>query len=144
MPHEDAPTPDRRPHRQPRPTALALAEASESAGVEKINAVVDDTQTASTPAAPSRDTAEHGNRDGWVIQVASTDSKALARAFLEKTVKKAPQVLADASPFTSTFQKGGNTYYRARFSGFASKDKAWNACTALKRRRISCYAIAAE
>ena len=151
MDQDDIPTPDKRPHRQPRPSALALAEAAQSAGVQKINAVIDDVQTASTDeqapakedAAPARDQAAP-EKDGWVIQVASTDSKQQAQAFLEKTVKEAPRVLADASPFTTTFEKNGSTYYRARFGGFSSKGKAWNACTALKRKKIACYAIAAE
>jgi D-alanyl-D-alanine carboxypeptidase len=151
MDQDDIPTPDKRPHRQPQPSALALAEAAQSAGIQKINAVVDDVQTASTDdqetatddAAPAKNDAAPA-KDGWVIQVASTDSKQQAQAFLQKTVKEAPRVLADASPFTTTFEKNGNVYYRARFSGFASKGKAWNACSALKKRKIACYAVAAE
>jgi len=151
MDQDDIPTPDKRPHRQPRPSALALAEAAQSAGIQKINAVVDDVQTASTDeeapakedATPAKDEATPA-QEGWVIQVASTDSKKQAQALLEKTVKEAPRVLADASPFTTTFEKNGNVYYRARFGGFSSKGKAWNACSALKKRKIACYAIAAE
>ncbi|HVW57793.1 MAG TPA: D-alanyl-D-alanine carboxypeptidase family protein [Rhizobiaceae bacterium] len=149
MDRGDIPTPDKRPHRQPQPSALALAEAAQSAGIQKINAVVDDVQTSSTETeAPAKevdakeDTAPAKN--GWVIQVASTDSKTQAQAFLEKTVKEAPRVLADASPFTTTFEKHGNVYYRARFGGFSSKGKAWDACSALKKRKIACYAVAAE
>jgi D-alanyl-D-alanine carboxypeptidase len=140
---DDIPTPDKRPHRQPQPSPLALAEAAQSAGIQKINAAVDSVQTSSTKAeAPARQDTEA--KDGWVIQVASTDSKAQARAVLEKTAKEAPRVLADASPFTATYEKGGTVYYRARFGGFSSKGKAWNACTALKKRKIACYAVAAE
>jgi D-alanyl-D-alanine carboxypeptidase len=143
MDEGDIPTPDRRPHRQPQPSPLALAEAAQSAGIRKINAVVDNVQTSSTEAEAS---AKQGTaaRDGWVIQVASTGSKEQAREVLKKTVKEAPRVLADASPFTATFEKGGTVYYRARFGGFSSKGKAWNACSALKKRKIACYAVSAE
>ncbi|TIT58514.1 MAG: SPOR domain-containing protein, partial [Mesorhizobium sp.] len=64
-----------------------------------------------------------------------------AQAFLDKTTKQAPKVLADASGFTAAFDKGGVTYYRARFGGFGSKDAAWKACTALKKKKIECYAV---
>jgi D-alanyl-D-alanine carboxypeptidase len=40
-----------------------------------------------------------------------------------------------------TFDKGGVTYHRARFGGFNSKAAAWKACTALKRKKIDCYAV---
>jgi D-alanyl-D-alanine carboxypeptidase len=50
-------------------------------------------------------------------------------------------VLADASGFTIAFDKDGVTYYRARFGGFGSKDAAWKACTALKKKKIECYAV---
>jgi D-alanyl-D-alanine carboxypeptidase len=136
---DDIPTPDKRPHRQQGPSALALVEAAQSAGVQKIDSVVDNVETASTATGTTA-----AVRDGWVIQVASTDSKAQAQAVLEKTAKEAPRVLADASPFTTTFEKHGNVYYRARFGGFSSKGKAWNACSALKKRKIACYAVAAE
>ena len=40
-----------------------------------------------------------------------------------------------------TFEKDGVTYYRARFGGFGSKSAAWNACNALKKKKIDCYAV---
>ena len=55
---------------------------------------------------------------GWAIQVASSPKQSEAQAFLDKTSKQAPKVLADASGFTVAFAKGGVTYYRARFGGF--------------------------
>jgi D-alanyl-D-alanine carboxypeptidase len=78
---------------------------------------------------------------GWSIQVASSPSEVEARAFLTRTSRQAGDVLADASPFTATFDKGGVTYYRARYGGFGSKDAAWDACKALKRKKIECYAV---
>jgi D-alanyl-D-alanine carboxypeptidase len=140
LPRHDAPTPDKRPtlvapapstqvlalvSEAPAPTvrpALKVAEAIASKDVDPVN-------TAST--APG----------GWVIQVAATDSESQARAVLDKASKNAPTVLADASPFTAIYQKGGDTYYRARFGGFSSKTQAWDACGALKKRKISCYAV---
>jgi D-alanyl-D-alanine carboxypeptidase len=78
---------------------------------------------------------------GWVIQVAATDSETQARAVLDRASRKAPTLLADASPFTAVYQKGGDTYYRARFGGFSSKAQAWDACGALKKQKMHCYAV---
>ncbi|ESW79111.1 D-alanyl-D-alanine carboxypeptidase [Mesorhizobium sp. LSJC285A00] len=89
---------------------------------------VDPVNTASVPA-------------GWAVQVASSPKQSEAQAFLDKTAKQAPKVLAAASGFTVAFEKDGETYYRARFGGFRSKDAAWNACNALKKKKIACYAV---
>ncbi|MGX7872935.1 SPOR domain-containing protein [Mesorhizobium sp. ORM6] len=92
-----------------------------------------------TPAVDPVNTASMPS--GWAIQVASSPRQSEAQAFLDKTVKQAPRVLADASGFTVAFNKDGATYYRARFGGFGSKDAAWKACTALKKKKIECYAV---
>lgn len=78
---------------------------------------------------------------GWVVQIASSPSRAEAEAILDKTTRQAPGVLARASGFTVQFEKGGITYHRARFGGFGSKVAAWDACAALKKKKISCYAV---
>ncbi|KQU69942.1 D-alanyl-D-alanine carboxypeptidase [Aminobacter sp. DSM 101952] len=116
--------------RKPKDRA-PTAEAIEQAYAEPAPAVaaLDQMKTASVPS-------------GWAIQVASSPSDGEARAILDKTAKRVPQVLADASAYTVPFEKGGVTYFRARFAGFESKDSAWNACNALKKKKIACYAVA--
>lgn len=92
-----------------------------------------------TPAVDPVNTASVPS--GWAVQVASSPKQSEAQAFLDKTAKQAPKILAAASGFTVAFDKDGETYYRARFGGFGSKDAAWNACTALKKKKIACYAV---
>lgn len=95
-----------------------------------------------TPAAPAIDPVKTASvPSGWVVQVASSPTKSGAQSLLDQTAKQAPKILADASGFTVAFDKDGTTYYRARFGGFGSKDAAWKACDALKRKKISCYAV---
>ena len=60
---------------------------------------------------------------------------------LAKTGKQASSILADAAAYTVPFDKDGVTYYRVRFGGFSSKSAAWNACGALKKKKIACYAV---
>ena len=78
---------------------------------------------------------------GWAVQVAASQSEDEARAALARTNARAAAIVADASSYTVTFDKDGVTYYRARFGGFESKNAAWNACNALKKRKIACYAV---
>jgi D-alanyl-D-alanine carboxypeptidase len=94
---------------------------------------------ASPPAVDPVNTASVPS--GWAVQVASSPKQSEAQAFLDKTAKQAPKILASASGFTVAFDKDGETYYRARFGGFGSKDAAWNACNALKKKKITCYAV---
>jgi D-alanyl-D-alanine carboxypeptidase len=104
---------------------------AEPAPKPKALAAVDPVSTSSTGSAPS----------GWAIQVASTPDKGQATSMLAKTGKQAPSILADAAAYTVPFDKGGVTYYRVRFGGFSSKSAAWNACSALKKKKIACYAV---
>jgi D-alanyl-D-alanine carboxypeptidase len=150
LPKHDAPTPDNRPARkelasapdnvQPLKENIPFKMAKASAPAEKIpapvvaaayaepEAAVDPVNTASLPS-------------GWVVQVASSPSKGEAKAILDKTSKQAPRLLADASGFTVPFKKDGVTYFRARFSGFETKDAAWKTCNGLKKHKIQCYAV---
>lgn len=97
---------------------------------EPVDEEIDPVATAAVP------------RGAWAIQVASTPSRDSAMALLDRTRKAAPSTLADSEPFTETFTKGGTVYHRARFGGFTTKTAAWNACGALKKKHIACYAIA--
>ena len=73
---------------------------------------------------------------GWVIQLGATDDESKAKAVLERAGKIVPK----ASPFTEKVTVGGNTLYRARFSGFDESVAAQNACKALKKSGFSCFA----
>lgn len=146
LPTGDAPRPKLRPQAEIPEGSVSIVEVLEGgtaegsidaeeqvvAYAEPIPARMADIDPIRTAAIPSA---------GWAIQVASSPSEVEARAFLTKTNRAAGDVLASASGFTSTFEKGGTTFYRARFGGFENKDTAWKACNALKRKKIECYAV---
>ncbi|EHH11696.1 beta-lactamase, partial [Mesorhizobium amorphae CCNWGS0123] len=115
---------------------VAVAAATEVPAPQVVAAYA---EPAPAPAVDPVNTASVPS--GWAIQVASSPKQSEAQAFLDKTSKQAPKVLADAAGFTVAFDKDGVTYYRARFGGFGSKDAAWNACSALKKKKIACYAV---
>ncbi|BCH24903.1 D-alanyl-D-alanine carboxypeptidase [Mesorhizobium sp. L-8-3] len=146
LPKRNAPTPDSRPElavelataevEAPKASGKSVKVVTEVASVEQGYAEV-----APTPAALDAVQTASTQPSGWVVQIASSPSDAEAKAALAKVSKQAPTILADASGFTSTFDKGGITYYRARFGGFATKTAAWDACGALKKKKIACYAV---
>ena len=120
LPRTDIPVPSSKPVSVATTTSVASASSTP---------LVDPVKTAAVPPAT-----------GWVVQVASMPSRDEAVQFFDRIKGKAGAVLASAEGFTTTFEKDGTLYYRARFGGFAGKDAAWKACSSLKRRKISCYA----
>lgn len=141
LPKHDAPTPDSRPV-PAKPVAVAADETSASdtsvdASEAKAATVAAYAESSQVDPLATASVA----KGAWVVQVASSPSQSQAKAILEKTTKRAPQVLADASSFTVAFDNDGTTYYRARFGGFGSQNAALKACHALKRKKIDCYAV---
>ncbi len=136
-----------RPKPRPEEELTAFADTEEAEVVEQGDAEPDLVEQAYAAPIPARmadidpiSTAAVP-KSGWSIQVASSPSEVEARAFLTRTTRQAGDALADASPYTMTFEKGGVTYSRARFGGFQNKGDAWDACKALKRKKIECYAV---
>ncbi len=111
-----APAP--KPNKQPAPRPAQKVDTS----------TVDPVTTASVPAA------------GWVIQVASMPDETQAKAFLGKVRSRGGSVLSSAHGYTVPFDNKGQTFFRARFAGFAGKAAAQDACATLKKMSIACYA----
>ncbi|MGY6707863.1 MAG: D-alanyl-D-alanine carboxypeptidase [Rhizobiaceae bacterium] len=78
--------------------------------------------------------------EGWAVQVGSLGSEQEAQAFLMRIAKEAGGILSNASGFTEPFTRNGTSYVRARFGGFQSSKEAWDACNALKKKNMDCFA----
>jgi D-alanyl-D-alanine carboxypeptidase len=102
----------------------AIAQSRQAAAVD-----IDEVTTSSTRQA-----------SGWVIQIGASPDKNSAMALLQNAQDKGGNVLNSATPFTVAFSKDGAQVYRARFGGFTDQNKAVNACNALKKKGISCWA----
>ena len=127
-----------------RPAAKAVAKAATKPKETTTTAVLEEAYAAPAPRPSVEvDSVKTASVEpsGWVIQVASSPSKAEAAKALEAAARKAPQVLASASSYTVPYDKDGVTYHRARFAGFDTKAAAWKACSQLKKRDVGCYAI---
>ena len=143
LPKRNAPLPGERPN-ETMVTAYADTPAPAPSPILEAAPVV----AAATPpeVVPQGDidptrTASTVPMSGWAIQVGSMPTDSEAREMLEKAGRSASNLLSRMEPFTETFTKDGRVYHRARFGGFGSKSAAWNACGALKKAGIACYAI---
>jgi hypothetical protein len=80
------------------------------------------------------------NKRKWIIQVGAFQIEADAKQRLIDVQSRAGGLLAGADPFTDKVDKGGTTYYRARF-GFSEEIQAESACKSLKLDSIGCVTI---
>jgi len=77
---------------------------------------------------------------GWVIQLGATDDEGKAKDILDSARGRFGKLLGKASPYTEKVNAKGNTLYRARFSGFKESNDAEQACKALKKGGLNCFA----
>jgi D-alanyl-D-alanine carboxypeptidase len=119
------------PAKKPHQVVVPLTSEEDGSATE-----VDPQTTAAVAAEP-----EPTGNGVWVIQIAAADSEAGAMKILDGAKAKGGKALSYATPFTQEVQKGTATLYRARFKGFDTKVAAWNACKALKKSNIGCYAL---
>jgi D-alanyl-D-alanine carboxypeptidase len=136
LPKKGAPVPGSRPLVDVGKAAEIIEETTEPATVHAYAA-----PASALPDIDPMPTASTGVPDGWAVQVGSSPKESEARKTLARVAGAAPKAVAKASPYTVTFDKDGITYHRARFGGFSSKTAAWNACDALKKKKIDCYAV---
>jgi D-alanyl-D-alanine carboxypeptidase len=116
-------------------TETAIVEQAYAAPEPRPSVELDSVATATISNSASSEPS------GWVIQIASSPSKAEAAKALDAVKNKASALLASASSYTVPFEKGGVIYHRARFGGFDSKTVAMKTCTQLKKKKIACYAV---
>jgi D-alanyl-D-alanine carboxypeptidase len=126
-----APTP------QPTPPAVTAAVAA-PASSEPAETASEPAKTVMAQTAPALPKAQP--RSGWIIQVGAYHAEQEAKQRLSAAQSKASKILTGADPFTETIDKGGTTYYRARFAGL-DKDKAEAACKYLKRNDFDCVTL---
>ena len=119
----------------PTPAPEYIPERTENVVARRTGrSTVDDVTTASTRAAASV------TPSGWVIQIGVSPNPKMAQDLLQNAQDKGGKVLRSAKPFTVAFNNNGEQIYRARFGGFDDQKTAVDACNALKKKGISCWA----
>jgi D-alanyl-D-alanine carboxypeptidase len=134
-----APKPDAAPTRAPamaakaEPPAAPVAPAIAAPAASPAKAAM----AAARPASPAAKPQHH---PGWMIQVGAFPAEQAAKQRLSTVQSKATKILTGAEPFTETVDKGGTTFYRARFAGL-DKETAEAACKYLKKNDVECVTI---
>ncbi|WP_183747090.1 SPOR domain-containing protein [Rhizobium sp. BK196] len=111
---------------------------------EQGDTSVDELTTASTKAAPAKEVAarEMPQPSGWVVQIGVSSNRETAMDLLANAKAKGGKALSSAKPFAVAYGNGGDQIYRARFGGFDEQRDAVNACKALKKAGVKCWAAA--
>ncbi len=80
----------------------------------------------------------------WQIQIAAATSAEAAMDLLSDARTKVGGVLTTLDTYTEAVTRNGTTFYRARFTGFESKDEARTACEKLVKNRYDCVLMPAR
>lgn len=115
------------------PSATASAELVASPATRF--APVDPQHTASTSVATDRK---------WQIQIAAATSAQAAMDLLSQAREKVGSPLQNLDTYTEMVTRNGVTFYRARFTGFETKEEARIACDKLVRQRYDCVLMPAR
>lgn len=78
---------------------------------------------------------------GWAVQVGAFSKRAAAREFAQKIVGKLSDAMDHVTASVSA-AGGKKALYRSRVVGFVSRNEAQDACTVLKRGKVSCIIVA--
>lgn len=78
--------------------------------------------------------------DAWVVQVGAAPTEQGAASLLNDA-KGSIAMLETFRPYVERFEKNGQTFYRARFTGFDDRDTARAMCDELKKAKMSCLAV---
>lgn len=122
----------------PRGLAPAAGYLREPTGEQQVATVTDSVTTASTRSDRQAATAQE--IAGWVVQIGVSPNRDMAMDLLSSAQDKGGSALRGAKPFTVAVNSNGSQLYRARFGGFDDQKKAVNACNALKKKGIKCWA----
>lgn len=91
-------------------------------------------------SVPSQQVLPQALPSGWIVQIGAAPTQSGADTLLGSASAKVSQ-LSGFRPFVERFEKAGQVYFRARFSGFADQADANAMCTELKKANMSCLAM---
>lgn len=122
----------------PADTATDTEEGDTGDPAEPIKASL--TVTEPAPKATIKPSKYQG---AFQVQVGAFTSEAETENRLGMVQQRASDLLDGHMPFTTSFMRGDEEWYRARFAGF-SRESAQAACAALKKMSLDCAVMKAE
>jgi D-alanyl-D-alanine carboxypeptidase len=140
---EGAPPPPLPTMRKPA-FALAPAAPASTSSASAEGDIAEPDQPLKASLTPPKGAAKSARYAGaYHVQVGAFMSQADAENRLGMVQQRAVDLLDGHLPFTASFMKNDQEWYRARFAGF-SKDDAQSTCAALKKRSLDCVVMRAE
>lgn len=88
-----------------------------------------------TPTPTNSDT-----RSYWVVQIGAPHSQEIAQTLLNTATQRIGE-LNNFRSYIERFEKTGQTFYRARFTGFDARSGAISMCEQIKQNNMSCLAV---
>src|SRR5690606_27695850 len=85
-------------------------------------------QPAPAPLAVAEAAQEQPKSSGWIVQIGASPTEKGAKSLLSDASSKVG-TLGSFRPYIERFEKNGQVFFRARFSGFGGRDDAagvWN------------------
>jgi len=77
---------------------------------------------------------------GWIVQIGAAPTEDGANGLIKSAGDKV-RALTQFDGFVQRFEKNGQVFFRARFSGFPGQDAANDMCKQLKQAKLSCLAM---
>lgn len=77
---------------------------------------------------------------GWIVQIGAAPTEGGANSLLSDAAGSIAS-LGNFRPYVERFEKSGQIFYRARFTGFGGRDDAAAMCSQLKKAKVSCLAM---
>ncbi len=96
--------------------------------------------SAGSPTDPQTSATDHTTTPIWVVQIGAPPSSEAAQEMLSDATSKI-SALGNYRSYVEQFNKTGQTFFRARFTGFAERQQAINMCEEIKQNNISCLAV---
>jgi D-alanyl-D-alanine carboxypeptidase len=124
--------------------ALTPATPASTSSASAEGDIAEPDQPLKASLTPPKGAAKSARYAGaYHVQVGAFMSQADAENRLGMVQQRAVDLLDGHLPFTASFMKDDQEWYRARFAGF-SKDAAQSTCAALKKRALDCVVMRAE
>lgn len=99
---------------------------------------------ASVDQQQAASTVTPAGKNKWQVQIAAATSAQAAMEVLSEARQKVGGPLNDLDTYTEMVTRNGVTFYRARFTGFDTKEDARMACDKLVRQRYDCVLMPAR
>ena len=77
---------------------------------------------------------------GWIVQIGAAPTENGANSLISDASAKVG-TLGAMKPYVERFEKNGQVFFRARFSGFGGRDDAAGVCNEMKKVKMSCLAM---